>query len=254
MSISDWLPPLLYTVAVGHLSNLCVSLYLHRGITHGGVAFHPALAQLLRLWLWLTTGIVTREWVAVHRKHHAFVDREGDPHSPFLEGVAQVVLGGYFYYRRAAGDPELIERYGRGCPDDWVERHLYRLRVLGLVIMLVPAVALFGWLIGFLVWTGMVLWTPLAGGIINGLGHAAGYRNFETRDRSRNLSPIGFWVAGEELHNNHHADPRSARFRGYWWELDIGWVYIRILSFLGLARVIYARTASVDEFRLRHFE
>lgn len=250
-----WWLPLLYVLVLGHVTNICVTLYLHRSMSHQGVVFRPVVVHAMRFWLWLTTGIVTREWVAVHRKHHAFPDREGDPHSPAVEGLLRVLFGGYFCYRRAIADPELLARFGQGTPDDWVERKVYtRLRPAGILILLVVNVFLFGWLAGPLAWIGTVTWIPLfAGGIINGLGHALGYRNFDTRDRSRNLYPIAIWLLGEELHNNHHADPRSARFKGYWWELDLGWMYIRILTFLRLARVTYARTVAPAQFSAQHY-
>jgi len=250
-----WWVPVLFVVILGHVTNICVTLYLHRSLAHEAVMFRPVVVHAMRFWLWLTTGIVTREWVAVHRKHHAFPDREGDPHSPAMEGLLSVVFGGYFCYRRATADHELTARYGRGCPDDGIERRLYsRFPPLGLLLMLPLDLYLFGGLAGTLVWLGMVTWIPLfAGGIINGLGHALGYRNFDTRDRSHNLYPLGVWMLGEELHNNHHADPRSAKFRGHWWEIDLGWMYIRLLSFLRLARVVYARSVAPAQFNTQHY-
>ena len=254
MSHAWWLP-VLYVLVLGHVTNICVTLYLHRSMSHQGVVFRPVVVHAMRFWLWLTTGIVTREWVAVHRKHHAFPDREGDPHSPAIEGLLQVLFGGYFCYRRAITDPELFSKYGQGTPDDWIERNLYSPhRAAGIVVLLIANIVLFGWLVGILTWLGTVTWIPLfAAGIINGLGHALGYRNFPTRDRSRNLYPIAIWMLGEELHNNHHADPRSARFRGHWWEFDLGWMYIRILAFLRLARVVYARTVAPAKFSAQHY-
>lgn len=250
-----WWLPVVYVFVLGHVTNICVTLYLHRSLSHQGVVFRPVVAHAMRFWLWLTTGIKTREWVAVHRKHHAFPDREGDPHSPALEGLMQVLFGGYFCYRRAMHDPELFARYGHATPDDWIERHLYsRFAILGLFVVLAINILLFGWIVGPLAWLGTVTWIPLfAAGVINGLGHALGYRNFETRDRSRNLYPIAIWMLGEELHNNHHADPRSARFRGHWWEFDLGWMYIRILTFLRLAKVVYARTMAPAQFSAQHY-
>ena len=250
-----WWLPILYVLVLGHITNICVTLYLHRSMSHQGVVFRPMVVHAMRLWLWLTTGIVTREWVAVHRKHHAFPDREGDPHSPAVEGLLRVLFGGYFCYRRSLEDQEILAKYGQGTPDDWVENNIYsRFRPLGLLSVLALDFFLFGWGIGFLAWVGMVTWIPLfAAGIINGLGHALGYRNFDTRDRSRNLYPIAIWMLGEELHNNHHADPRSARFRGHWWEFDLGWMYIRILMFFRLARVVYARTLAPAQFSAQHY-
>jgi stearoyl-CoA desaturase (Delta-9 desaturase) len=249
-----WWVPLLYILLLGHLTNICVTLYLHRSATHEGVVFHPVVTHLMRLWLWLTTGMLTKEWVAIHRKHHAFSDRDGDPHSPHVEGLAEIVFGGVFFYQRATRDRELIEKYGRGCPDDWVERNVYsRVTFGGLAMMLLLDLFLFGPLLGFVVWTAMAMWIPVMGNIINGIGHAIGYRNFDTKDESRNIVPLGLWIVGEELHNNHHADPKSAKFRARWYEFDIGWVYIKLLSWVRLARVVYARSASVREFTERHY-
>ena len=250
-----WWVALLYVLVLGHVTNVCVTLYLHRSMSHQGVVFRPVVVHAMRLWLWMTTGIVTREWVAVHRKHHAFPDREGDPHSPALEGLMQVLFGGYFCYRRAMNDPELFTKYGYGTPDDWMERHVYsRHRIAGIALLLLINILVFGWLGGTLAWVGTVTWIPLfAAGVINGLGHALGYRNFPTRDGSRNLYPIAIWLLGEELHNNHHADPRSARFRGHWWEFDLGWIYIRILAFLRLARIVYARRIAPAQFSAQHY-
>jgi stearoyl-CoA desaturase (delta-9 desaturase) len=250
-----WWIAVLYVLVLGHVTNVCVTLYLHRSMSHQGVVFRPIVAHAMRFWLWLTTGIVTREWVAVHRKHHAFPDREGDPHSPALEGLMRVLFGGYFCYRRAMTDPELFTKYGYGTPDDWMERRVYsRHRIAGIALLLLINILVFGWLAGILAWVGTVTWIPLfAAGVINGLGHALGYRNFPTRDGSRNLYPIAIWLLGEELHNNHHADPRSARFRGHWWEFDLGWMYIRILAFLRLARIVYARKIAPAQFSAQHY-
>lgn len=248
-----WWFPLLFALALGHISNLCVTLYLHRSMTHQGVVFHPIASHFMRFWLWLTTGMKTREWVAVHRKHHAFADRAGDPHSPEVDGFWNILLGGVFFYRKAVKDQELLDKYGYDCPNDWIERHLYsRYSFWGIALMLGVDILLFGPLVGLLVWSAMAVWVPLMGNIINGAGHALGYRNFHTRDHSHNLYPLGIWIVGEELHNNHHADPRSAKFGAQWWEFDIGWLYIRLLSALRLAKVVYARTASVREFSERH--
>jgi stearoyl-CoA desaturase (Delta-9 desaturase) len=249
-----WWAPVLFVLIVGHVSSAATTLYLHRSATHGGVKFHPVAEHFLRFWLWLTTGMKTREWVAVHRKHHAFSDREGDPHSPAVEGFWEIVLGGVFFYRRAVKDEGMLEKYGKGCPDDWIERRLYsRYSWAGLAVMFVLDVYLFGPLIALLVWSAMTVWLPIFGNIVNGVGHALGYRNFPTKDESRNIVPLGIFIGGEELHNNHHADPRSARFRVHWFEFDVGWIYIRLLSALRLARVVYARTASAKEFAARHY-
>jgi stearoyl-CoA desaturase (delta-9 desaturase) len=250
----SWWIPVLWIVVAGHLSNLCVTLYLHRSATHEGVKFAKPVEHFMRLWLWLTTGMNTLQWVAVHRKHHAHSDREGDPHSPHVEGLMAITLGGVFFYREAAQDHEMLRKYGRGCPDDAIERKLYTPRpALGLLLVLLLDVWLFGIGWGLLVWSAMAVWVPIFGNVINGIGHAIGYRNFDTKDESRNIIPLGIWIVGEELHNNHHADPRSAKFKAKWYEFDIGWMYIRLLAALRLARVIYARNVSAREFTEKYY-
>ncbi|HUF26630.1 MAG TPA: fatty acid desaturase [Gemmatimonadaceae bacterium] len=240
---SAWWKPILFIVVAGHVTNVCVTLFLHRAQTHRGVTLHALAAIPMRLWLWLSTSIVTKEWVACHRKHHAFADREGDPHSPLLEGLRNIVLKGTFYYRRTVRQPAILEKYGKGTPDDALERYVFTpLASLGIIIMLAIDIYLFGFLIGPIVWLVQMLWIPFwAAGIINGVGHALGYRNFDVKDESRNIAPIAIWLGGEELHNNHHADPRSAKFKARWYEFDVGWFYIRLLSLVGLAKVQYAR-------------
>ena len=251
---THWWVPVLYIIVVGHITNLCVTLYLHRSATHEGVKFHPVVEHFMRFWLWMTTGIVTVEWVAVHRKHHAFSDREGDPHSPVEEGVLAITFGGVFFYREAAADKETLTKYGRGCPTDWVERKVYTgNRALGLLIMACIDLMLFGLPWGVVVFSAMAVWIPIFGNVINGIGHAIGYRNFDTKDSSRNIIPVGLWIVGEELHNNHHADPKSASFRAKWYEFDIGWVYIKLLSWVKLAKVIYARNLSAKEFAAKYY-
>jgi len=231
-----------------------VTLYLHRSATHEGVKFAPPVEHVMRAWLWLTTGMRTLEWVACHRKHHACSDREGDPHSPVNEGLLAIVFGGVFFYREAVADPELLAKYGRGCPSDAVEQKLYSARpALGLTLMMLVDVYLFGVGWGLLAWSAMAVWIPIFGNVINGVGHAIGYRNFDTKDHSHNIIPIGIWIVGEELHNNHHADPRSAKFKAKWYEFDIGWVYIRLLAAVRLARVLYARNVSAAEFAEKYY-
>ena len=183
--------------------------------------------------------------MACHRKHHAFADRPGDPHSPVREGLPNVVIEGYFSYRRAVCEPGVLDKYGAGTPDDWFERQLNgRFQWLGLGAMLALDVYLFGILSGSLVWIGQLVWVPLwAAGVVNGLGHALGYRNFAIKGASRNIFPLAIWLGGEELHNNHHADPASARFKARWFEFDIGWAYIRLMAALGLARILRPVTA-----------
>lgn len=216
----------------------CVTLYLHRGQAHRSVAFHPAVAHVMRFWLWLTTGMVTREWVAVHRRHHQRSDQAGDPHSPQVFGIWSVLLGGAWLYARAAQDRDMVRSLSHGTPDDWIEQHLYsRYSWLGITVLLAVLTLIFGWW-GLAMWTVQMLWVPFwAAGVINGLAHWWGYRNNNTPDTSRNLWPWAVWIGGEELHNNHHSDGASARFSQEWWELDIGWFYIRVLEILDLARV-----------------
>jgi stearoyl-CoA desaturase (delta-9 desaturase) len=241
---SDWWKPVLFIVVAGHITNVCVTLFLHRAQTHRGVKFHYVPELVMRVWLWLSTSIVTKEWVACHRKHHAFADREGDPHSPLVEGLRNIVLKGALYYRQAVRQPGMLDKYGKGTPSDWLERHVFDKRhTLGIFLMLGIDIWLFGFFVGPIVWGVQMLWIPFwAAGIINGVGHALGYRNYDVKDESRNISPIAIWLGGEELHNNHHADPHSAKFGHKWYEFDIGWVYIRVLQFFGLAEVKYART------------
>jgi len=240
---AKWWMPVLFIVIAGHFTNVCVTLFLHRAQTHRGVRFHGIVTIPMRVWLWLSTSIITKEWVACHRKHHAFADREGDPHSPVMEGLRNIMLKGAFYYRKAVRQPGILEKYGKGTPTDWLERYLLaRVNWLGILVMLAIDIYLFGFFVGPIVWGVQMIWIPFwAAGVINGIGHALGYRNFEVKDESRNISPIAIWLGGEELHNNHHADPKSARFAAKWYEFDIGWVYIRLLQFLRLAKVEYAR-------------
>ena len=229
---------LIYTLIATHITIACVTLYLHRGQAHRSVTFHPVIEHFMRAWLWLTTGMVTKQWVAIHRKHHRYSDRAGDPHSPHVYGIWQVFFQGAMLYHAASKDKTMVNTYGRGTPADWLELHVYTAHSrLGIGILLVLNTLMFGWW-GLLIWAIQMIWIPLwAAGVINGLGHWAGYRNGETRDLSRNLVPWGIVVGGEELHNNHHLAPASARLSRTWWEFDIGWMYIRILSAIGLATV-----------------
>jgi stearoyl-CoA desaturase (delta-9 desaturase) len=215
-----------------------VTLYLHRDQAHRAIDLHPVIRHFFRLWIYMTSGMITRDWVAVHRKHHAMVEREGDPHSPVVFGLGKVLKEGAELYAVEAAKSETLDKYGRGCPDDWLERNFYeRYRNVGLASMLLIDLALFG-VAGITIWAIQMLAMPVcAAGIINGLGHARGYRNFESDDASTNMTPIAVLIGGEELHNNHHAFPTSAKFSVRWWEFDIGWFYISILSRLGLCKV-----------------
>lgn len=228
-----------YFLVVTQLTIMSVTLYLHRSMAHRSVDFHPALAHVFRFWTWLTTSMITKEWAAIHRKHHAKCETEEDPHSPQFKGIDTVMWRGVELYREARAEREDIEKYGKGCPDDWIERKLYTPHATkGPVLLLLLSFALFGFA-GVAIWALQMLWIPFwAAGVVNGLGHWWGYRNFETTDTATNLTPWGFWIGGEELHNNHHAFPSSAKFALRKWEFDIGWTVIRGLSALRLAKVL----------------
>ena len=227
---------ILSTLVMVQITIACVTLYLHRSQAHKGVTFHPVVEHFMRFWLWMTTGMITKQWVAIHRKHHQYSDQPGDPHSPHVFGIWNIFLRGVYYYYVGAKDARMTVAYGKGTPDDWVERNIYtRHNYLGVVLMLAIDVLLFGgW--GFLVWAVQMLWIPLwAAGVVNGIGHWFGYRNGTTRDQSRNVVPWDFWVGGELLHNNHHLNPASPKLSLKWWEFDIGWMYITVLKTVGLA-------------------
>ncbi len=226
------------TLVLTHITIVSVTIYLHRNQAHRALDLHPAVSHFFRFWLWLTTGMVTREWVAVHRKHHARCETSEDPHSPQIVGINKVLWEGAELYRAEAAKADTVARYSHGTPDDWVERRVYRpYNGSGILLMLGIDLLLFG-VPGLTVWAVQMLWIPLfAAGVINGLGHWWGYRNYETDDASTNIVPWGALIGGEELHNNHHAFASSAKFSTQWWEFDLGWVYIRLLSALGLARV-----------------
>jgi stearoyl-CoA desaturase (Delta-9 desaturase) len=232
-----------------------VTLYLHRDATHRSLDLHPALRHVFRFWLWMSSSIVTREWVAVHRKHHARCETEDDPHSPVIHGLKKVLLEGAELYQVAARDPQVVEKFGRGTPTDWLENNVYyRHRNLGIVLMLLIDLALFG-VVGIIIFSAQMLANPLmAAGVVNGIGHYYGYRNFECPDAARNVMPWGFLVAGEELHNNHHAFPSSAKFSVQRWEFDIGWLYIRIFQAFGLAKVIRVAPAPALTTARKHVD
>ena len=223
-----------------HTTMMCVTLYFHRDQAHRSVDLHASVRHFCRFWLWINTGASTREWVAVHRKHHAHCEQEGDPHSPRLFGLKKVLLEGAELYRAEARNPETVEKYAKGCPNDWLENNVYHnphgsyfgiwlLGIADLVFFGVPGIIMLAMQL-----SNMPL---LAAGVINGLCHAKGYRNFETDDDSTNLWPIGLFIAGEELHNNHHAFPTSARFSMRRHEVDIGWLHLKALAFFGLAKI-----------------
>ena len=227
---------ILYTLIVTHITIACVTMFLHRSQAHRGVEFHPVVSHFMRFWLWMTTGQVTKQWVAVHRKHHRFTEVEGDPHSPHVFGFWRVLFKGAGLYHSASKDKEMIQQYGVGTPDDWVERNLYTPHSrFGILLMLIIDLLFFGpW--GFIVWGVQMLWIPFwAAGVINGIGHWIGYRNGETKDHSRNIVPWDIIVGGECLHNNHHLDPANPRLSRRWFEFDIGWLYIKLLCAVRLA-------------------
>ena len=236
---SGWVGLFVYFLVVTQLTIFAVTLYLHRSQAHRGVDFHPVVAHFFRFWTWLTTSMITKEWAAIHRKHHAKCETEDDPHSPMHKGIGNVLWKGGDMYREARLDRASIEQYGKGCPDDWIERHLYTPHAtMGPVAMLLVNFVLFGaW--GVAIWAIQMAWIPFwAAGVINGLGHWWGYRNFETTDTATNLTPWGVWIGGEELHNNHHAFPSSAKFALRKWEFDIGWAAIKLLESVKLAKVL----------------
>lgn len=226
------------TLIFTHITIVCVTLFLHRGQAHRGIIFHPILSHFMRLWLWLTTGMNTKVWVAIHRKHHRSTDVEGDPHSPHVFGLWRVIFGGAFLYAKSAKDISMINNYGVGTPNDWIERRIYSPHPwLGIILMLIIDLVLFGWW-GFLIWGIQMIWIPFwAAGIINGVGHFWGYRNGETRDSSRNISPWGIIIGGEELHNNHHLEPANPKLSQRWWEFDLGWQWLKLFRLLGLAKL-----------------
>ena len=233
-----WWAYLVVALVLTHVTIAAVTIFLHRHQAHRALELHPAVSHFFRFWLWLTTGMVTREWVAIHRKHHARCDGAEDPHSPQVFGIRRVLWSGAELYREAAGDRAMVEQYSAGTPDDWLESHVYRRHaVAGIGSLLVIELVLFGPL-GLTIWAVQMAWIPFfAAGVINGIGHWWGYRSFATRDASRNIVPWGILIGGEELHNNHHAYAASARLSNRWWEFDIGWLYIRALAVLGLAQV-----------------
>jgi len=237
LDLSLW-QVVLATLILTHITIVTVTVFLHRSQAHRALDLHPALNHFFRFWLWLTTGMVTREWVAVHRRHHAKCETPDDPHSPQVLGLGKVLGEGAELYRAATRDPEMVQRYSHGTPDDWLERNLYgRYTWQGVGLLLILDLLLFG-VYGITVWAVQMLWIPFfAAGVINGVGHYFGYRSFESPDASTNIVPWGILIGGEELHNNHHAFPSSAKLSSKWWEFDIGWLYIRLLSAVGLARV-----------------
>jgi len=236
--VMPWWGYVVVTLILTHITIASITIYLHRHSAHRALELHPLPSHFFRFWLWLTTGMVTKEWTAIHRKHHAKCETSDDPHSPIIYGIGKVLAEGSELYRKEAKNIETLKRYGYGTPDDWIERNVYsKHSAKGVALMLIINVILFG-PIGITIWAIQMLWAPVfAAGIINGVGHYWGYRNFQAEDASKNIVPWGILIGGEELHNNHHAYATSARLSNKWYEFDIGWLYIRILEMAGLAKV-----------------
>jgi len=233
-----WWGYMVVALVFTHITIASVTIYLHRHSAHRALDLHPAVAHFFRLWLWLTTGMSTKAWTAIHRKHHAKVETEEDPHSPQVLTLKKVMLEGGELYRKEAKNQDTLDKYGHGTPEDWIERNVYSASDQGgVALMLIVNILLFG-PIGLTVWAVQMLWIPVtAAGVINGVGHYYGYRNFQVEDASTNIVPWGILIGGEELHNNHHAYASSARLSNKWYEFDIGWLYIRLMEIVGLAEV-----------------
>jgi len=229
---------LFFTLAVTHITIAAVTIFLHRCQAHRALDLHPIVSHFFRFWLWLTTGMVTKEWAAIHRKHHAKCETVDDPHSPQILGIGTVLSRGAELYKKESHNQETLDKFGHGTPDDWLERNIYaKYPSLGVSLMLIIDVFLFGGL-GFTVWAVQMLWIPItAAGVINGIGHFWGYRNYDCEDASTNIVPWGILIGGEELHNNHHTFATSAKLSSKWYEFDIGWFYIQVMSAVGLAKV-----------------
>ena len=229
---------ILYTLIVTHITIVCVTLFLHRGQAHKSIEFNPILSHFMRFWLWLTTGMVTKQWVAIHRKHHRYSDNEGDPHTPHVYGIYNVLFKGALLYHTASKDTVMIESYGVGTPNDWLEKNLYSKHSrLGITLLLILNLLCFSWW-GILIWGIQMIWIPFwAAGVINGIGHYIGYRNGVTKDHSRNISPWGIIIGGEELHNNHHLEPANPKLSRKSFEFDIGYMWLTVFRFFKLAKI-----------------
>jgi stearoyl-CoA desaturase (delta-9 desaturase) len=234
----SWWQLVLYTLVATHITIICVTVYLHRCQAHRALELHPAVSHFFRFWLWMTTGMLTGQWAAIHRKHHAKCETEEDPHSPQTRGIWKVLLEGAELYRSEAKNEETMRKFSHGTPNDWMERNVYtKYPILGVSLMMVLNVALFG-VVGLTIWAVQMVWIPFwAAGVVNGLAHWWGYRNFNSSDASTNIFPWGILIGGEELHNNHHTYATSAKLSNKWYEFDIGWMYIRIMSAFRLAKV-----------------
>lgn len=253
--VLPWWGYIIITLVLTHITIASVTIFLHRHQAHRALDIHPVVSHFFRFWLWLTTGMVTKEWAAIHRKHHARCETPEDPHSPQILGINKVLWDGIELYRTESKNQETLKRYGQGTPDDWLERNLYSKHAsLGIVIMLLINLVLFG-PAGLAIWAIQMVWIPFfAAGVINGLAHYWGYRNFESADASANISPLGLLIGGEELHNNHHTYPASAKLSVKWWEFDIGWMYIRLLAILRLARIKKTQPIPVYDLNKNHID
>ena len=229
---------LVYTLVATHITIVCVTLFLHRGQAHKSLVFHPVLEHFMRFWLWLTTGMVTKQWVAIHRKHHSATEKPGDPHSPHVYGITKVLFKGAWLYHEASKDKDMVNTYGVGTPSDWLEHNVYTAHSrLGFSLLFLLNCWLFGWM-GILIWGVQMIWIPFwAAGVVNGVGHWWGYRNNNTKDKSTNIVPWGIIIGGEELHNNHHHKPASPKLSIKPWEFDIGWMWFNIFKFFKLANI-----------------
>lgn len=229
---------ILYTLIVTHITIVCVTLFLHRGQAHKSIEFNPILSHFMRFWLWLTTGMVTKQWVAIHRKHHRFSDQEGDPHTPHVFGIYNVLFKGALLYHTASKDKTMVDTYGVGTPDDWMEQNVYSKHSrLGIMLLLLINLLCFSYW-GLLIWIIQMIWIPFwAAGVVNGIGHWLGYRNGVTKDQSHNFSPWGIIIGGEELHNNHHLEPANPKLSRRWFEFDIGYMWLSIFRFIKLAKL-----------------
>ena len=229
---------IIYTLIVTHITIISVTLFLHRSQAHRGIYFHPIISHFMRFWLWLTTGMNTKAWVAIHRKHHRYCETQDDPHSPHVYGIFKVLFAGAWLYASAANDKQMISSYGVGTPNDWIENKIYTPHPwLGVFIMLLINLLIFGYW-GLLIWGIQMIWIPFwAAGVVNGLGHYWGYKNGVTKDKSKNISPFGIIIGGEELHNNHHLEPKNPKLSRRWFEFDLGWVWFNIFKMLGLAKL-----------------
>ena len=229
---------IIYVLICTHITIICVTLFLHRGQAHRSIKFHPIIEHFMRFWLWLTTGMITKEWVAIHRKHHRYCETSQDPHSPGIYGIWKVLFGGALLYADAARDKKMIRQFGVGTPNDWMEKNIYsRFEFHGVILLLILNTLFFhGW--GIVMWLIQMAWIPFwAAGMVNGVGHWFGYRNNNTKDKSRNIFPLGIIIGGEELHNSHHHNPRSVKLSQKWYEFDIGWMWLNIMIKLQLAKI-----------------